>query len=103
MKKKAQRDPIASFGREVQAARRVGEAAYCTNCGEKKPLALISGSKQKLCANCLRIERGHAPLDDHHPAGIANSALTVPLVPSEAISKLSITWGMDSSLTKQNS
>jgi hypothetical protein len=79
MRKKPQRDPIASFGREVQAARRVGEAAHCTVCGERRPLALIPGSRPKVCANCLRIEFGNSPLDNHHPAGIANNRLTVPI------------------------
>ena len=79
MKPRPPRDPIATFEREVRAARRVGEANRCGRCGEDRPLALIPGSNPIICANCQREERGKSPLDDHHPAGQANHPATTPI------------------------
>ena len=78
MKKKPQRDPIASFERETRAARRVGQGGHC-KCGEQRPLALIPGSKPTICANCQRVKLGRSALDNHHPAGAANDPTTIPI------------------------
>jgi hypothetical protein len=76
MKKKNERDPIATFQRESSAARRVGENQKC-KCGESRPLALVSGSNPIICASCQREELGQSPFDEHHPAGQANHPATV--------------------------
>ena len=78
MKKKQSRDPIASFEREIRAARRVGRNAKC-QCGEDRPLALIPGSDPTICAACKRAKNGKSPLDKHHPAGKANNPTTTPI------------------------
>ena len=79
MKLKPPRDPIARFRREARAIRRVGEDSHCSKCGEDRPLALIPGTNPRICANCQREELGKSKLDDHHPAGIANHPLAIPI------------------------
>jgi len=79
VKKKPPRDPIASFEREVRAARRIGQGNECHLCGERRPLALIPGSKRTICANCQREALGRSSLDNHHPAGEANDPTTTPI------------------------
>jgi len=87
--KKTSRDPIASFEREVRAARRAGVGNCCTSCGENRPLALIPGSSPKICAQCQREQRGRSPLDDHHPTGSANDSTTIPIPVNDHRSQLS--------------
>jgi hypothetical protein len=77
VKKKPPRDPIAAFDREARATRRVGIGSCCVECGENRPLALISGASPKICANCQREKFGRSPFDDHHPAGEANDSTTI--------------------------
>jgi hypothetical protein len=72
------RDPIAAFERESRAARRVGQGSRC-KCGERRPLALIPGSKPTICAACQREKLGRSLLDNHHPAGEANNPTTIPI------------------------
>lgn len=79
MKRKPSRDPIAAFERESRATRRIGKGARCSKCGEDRPLALIRGSKPKICASCQREELGKSTLDDHHPASAANDPTTTPI------------------------
>jgi hypothetical protein len=78
MKKKQERDPIAAFQRQSSAARRIGHGKKC-KCGERRPLALVSGSNPTTCASCGREKRGQSPFDEHHPAGQANHPATVPV------------------------
>ena len=78
MKKKPPRDPISTFVRESKACRRVGQDNQC-KCGERRPLALIPGSKPTICALCQRKALGHSLLDNHHPAGKANDPTTIPV------------------------
>jgi hypothetical protein len=89
MKKKPSRDPIAAFERESRAARRVGHGSRCSKCGEDRPLALIPGSKPVICAACQREKSGMSPYDDHHPAGKANSPVTVPVLTNDHRAELS--------------
>jgi hypothetical protein len=87
--KKTSRDPIASFEREVRAARRAGVSNRCTICGENRPLALIPGSSPKLCAQCKREQLGRTPLDDHHPAGNTNDSTVIPTPVNDHRARLS--------------
>jgi hypothetical protein len=48
-------------------------------CGEQRPLALIPGSKPKICAACQRKKNGQSVLDEHHPSGEANDPTTTPI------------------------
>jgi len=79
MKPTPPRDPIATYEREVRAARRVGKGDRCTKCCEARPLALIPGSKPRICANCQREKLGRSTLDKHHPAGKANDPTTIQI------------------------
>lgn len=72
------RDPIRAHQRKATAARRVGENARCA-CGETRPEALIAGSKPMICAECQRRTKGKNTMDKHHPAGKANSPITIPV------------------------
>jgi len=78
MKKKNERDPIAAFQRQSSSARRIGQGKKC-KCGERRPLALVSGSNPTTCASCEREKSGQSPFDRHHPAGNANHPATVPV------------------------
>ncbi|HLZ50326.1 MAG TPA: hypothetical protein VKP61_06240 [Candidatus Acidoferrum sp.] len=89
MKKKVSRDAIAAFEREARASRRVGVGSRCVECGEDRSLALIPGSNPKICANCQREKNGMSPYDDHHPAGKANSPVTVPVLTNDHRADLS--------------
>ena len=77
-RKLPQRDPIGAYQRKARAARRVGKDKRCA-CGEARPEALIAGGKPTLCAACKRKSRGETTEDDHHPAGEANSPVTIPV------------------------
>jgi hypothetical protein len=79
MKRKPPRDPIAAYERENRAAQRIGQTSRCSKCGENRPLALIPGTNPRICANCQRIKLGKSIFDNHHPAGKANSPVTVPV------------------------
>jgi hypothetical protein len=72
------RDPSSAYRRKVIAARRVGEGARCS-CGEDRPEALIAGSNPIICAACERVARGRRVTDQHHFAGRANNAATIPV------------------------
>lgn len=72
-KRRPSRDPIAEHRRRVTAVRRVGDGARC-RCGETRPDALIV-----TCAACQRARLGKLRVDQHHPAGKANSPVTVPI------------------------
>jgi hypothetical protein len=82
MKNRSQIDPIKSHARKTVAARRVGENARC-ECGENRPLALVTGSKPVICAACQRRQQGKPVFDLHHVAGRKNSALTLPVHTNE--------------------
>jgi hypothetical protein len=81
MPRKRPADPIQAFQRKATAARRVGVDAKCATatCEESRPEALIHGSKPIICAKCQRKQKGHSTLDNHHPAGKANSPVTIPI------------------------
>ncbi len=71
-----QRDPIAAYTREANAARIVGQR-QCA-CGEARLWALLPNSDPAICAECQRRNEGKSIYDDHHPAGKANDPTTVP-------------------------
>ena len=77
-RKPPQRDPIGAYQRKATAARRVGKDKKCA-CAEARPEALIAGSKPTICAACKRKRRGETTEDKHHPAGEANSPVTMPV------------------------
>jgi hypothetical protein len=79
MPRKQSDDPIKRFQRKATAARRVGVDAKCATCEESRPEALIAGSKPIICAECQRKQKGQATMDNHHPAGKANSPVTIPV------------------------
>lgn len=72
------RDPEAEWVRNSTAARRVGINAKCA-CGESRPQALIQKSDPKICHACKRKKDGKSVMDNHHPAGRANSPTTIPI------------------------
>jgi len=82
------RDPIRAFQRDATAARRFPENAQCA-CGESRPEALIARSDPVICAACDRKKKGKTPSDKHHPAGDANSPVTVPIPVNDHRAELS--------------
>jgi hypothetical protein len=88
MRELPRRDPIRAHQRRQAAARRVGENARCA-CGETRPEALIAGSKPMICAECQRKSEGKDITDDHHPAGKANSPITIPVPANDHRAELS--------------
>jgi hypothetical protein len=85
----SQRDPIRSHARKTLAARRVGENARCS-CGESRPHALIANRTPAICASCERREQGKSAIDRHHPAGRANSGITIPVPVNDHRAVLSV-------------
>ena len=83
------RDEIAAYQREAVAERRVGEGAQCA-CGESRAAALISGSDPVRCIECNRKLLGQTTLDDHHPAGKANSPITMPAPANDHAAELTV-------------
>lgn len=88
-RKLPQRDPIGAYQREATAARRIGAGKQCA-CGESRPEALITGSDPTICAECQRKRRGQTIMDDHHPAGEANSPATIPVPVNDHRAELSV-------------
>jgi hypothetical protein len=82
-------DPTYAYARNATAARRVGIGAHCS-CGERRPEALIRGSKPTTCFACARKQRGYAPVDNHHGAGEPNSPATLPVPPNDHCAVLSV-------------
>jgi hypothetical protein len=76
-KRMPQRDPEAAYQRKVAAERRFPPGSRC-GCGERRPEALIPDSDPVVCAACDRAARGKSVWDNHHPAGRANSPITIP-------------------------
>jgi hypothetical protein len=76
-RKVPKRDPISANARETAAKRRVGGTGACV-CGESRPQALMTGSKPITCFECDRKNRDRNICDKHHPAGQANSPITIP-------------------------
>ena len=70
-------DPIKAAARRSRSQRRVGQGAACTQCGESRPEALVSRSRPRLCQECYQRKQGMKTTHRHHPAGRANSPLTV--------------------------
>ena len=70
-------DPIKAAARRAKGQRRVGHSACCTQCGEKRPEALIPRTRPRLCEECHRRRRGMKTTDHHHVAGKANSPITI--------------------------
>jgi hypothetical protein len=70
-------DPIRSYQRKSVAARRT--AGRSCKCGESRPETLVNGSRPTICFACRRNQLGQTTLDEHHPAGSANHAATVPI------------------------
>jgi hypothetical protein len=83
------RDPGAEYVRRAKAARRVGEKAQCTFCGEPRPEALIAGSNPMICFACDRAKNGSATMDNHHVAGEANGPITIPVPVNDHRAELS--------------
>ncbi len=83
------RDPIRAHRRKVLAARRFGLNTSCS-CGEKRPEALIPGTKPTTCAACQRSASGRSPIDSHHFAGRANSRATIPVPVNDHRAGLSV-------------
>jgi hypothetical protein len=82
-----QNDPIGAHQRKNKAARR-NAGRRCT-CGEGRAEALISGSKPTECHVCRRKRLGQKTTDDHHPAGSANSPITIPVPVNDHHAELS--------------
>jgi hypothetical protein len=82
-------DPKGTHRRKVVASRRVGVAAHCA-CGEKRPEALIPGSKPMVCAACRRTASGHSTMDEHHFSGKANNPTTIPIPVNDHRARLSV-------------
>jgi hypothetical protein len=78
----------AKYRREAIAARRVGDGQKC-KCGDKRTRALILGSDPMICAKCDRKARKKTPFDKHHPAGEANSSVTLPIPVNDHRAELS--------------
>jgi hypothetical protein len=76
-KKLPKRDPVAAYVRETISARRVAER-QC-ECGERRPMALVSKSDPIMCHKCRRVKEGMTDMDEHHPAGQANDPTTTPI------------------------
>jgi hypothetical protein len=98
MPRKRSAGPIQVFQRKASAARRVGVDAKCTTCGESRPDALIAGSKPIICARCQREQKGHSTIDNHHPAGKANSPVTITIPANDHRAILSVAqynWPQD--------
>lgn len=72
------RDPIKTYQRDAAARRRVSPGARCA-CGETRPRTFIPGSEPLICAKCDRMRHGKSLNDNHHPAGEANSPVTLPI------------------------
>jgi hypothetical protein len=75
----SQRDPIAAQKRKADAVRRIGIGKVCSICGENGPDALIPNSEPMICARCQRKQKGRTTVDQHHVAGRANDAMTIPV------------------------
>jgi hypothetical protein len=84
-----QRDPISAYQRKSVAARRVGQNAQCTHCGETRPEALNAKSKPITCEECQRLKRGKTIMDNHHIAGKANSPITTSILANDHRAELS--------------
>jgi hypothetical protein len=67
----------------------MGVNAACS-CGEKRPEALIPGSKPVTCAACQRTGAGRTTTDQHHFAGRANSSATIPVPVNDHRARLSV-------------
>jgi hypothetical protein len=86
----SQRDPIKTYKRKATAARRVGQDARCTYCGEARPEALNLKSKPITCEECHRKRRGKTTMDQHHIAGRANSPITTSIPANDHRAELSV-------------
>lgn len=89
MRQLPKRDPTGAHRRRVVAARRAGINPACS-CGENRPEAKIRGSKPIKCAACQRAAAGKTNMDDHHPAGKANSAATIRVPVNDHRARLSV-------------
>jgi hypothetical protein len=79
MPKKIQaRDPVGAYKRQAIASRRIG-GRICSECGEARPEALITGSNPIICAACDRQAHEWIPFDEHHVAGESNNSASVPI------------------------
>lgn len=83
----SQPDPIRTYKRKQAGLRRVGANNRCS-CGETRPEALVGSTG--LCAACGRKRRGHSVTDQHHPAGCANSPVTVAIPVNDHRATLSV-------------
>lgn len=87
--------PIRKYQRKATAARRIGSDQECHICGEKRPEALIAGSRPMICFACQRKKEGKSATDAHHPAGKSNSPVIVPLPVNDhraELSKAQLNW-----------
>lgn len=83
-----QRDPRSAHRRQSTASRRAANKRC--SCGESRPKALIPKSNPTICAKCQRIRQGRTTVDRHHPPGIANDPLRIPVPVNDHRAELSV-------------
>src|SRR6266446_8958175 len=88
MMKRPELDEAAAHVRKSIAARSVGNRRCA--CGESRPEALIAGSEPMTCAACKRKNEGKTTMDNHHPAGKTNNAITIPVPVNDHRADLSV-------------
>jgi hypothetical protein len=81
-------DPTRAYQRRRIAARRVGVDAQCA-CGEKRPEALIAGTKPITCTACQNKKEEKMTNEKHHIAGKANSPTTISVPVNDHRARLS--------------
>ena len=89
MRQLPMRDQIGAYRRKIVSARHFGLDAACS-CGEKRPEALIPGTKPATCAACQRTALGQTIMDKHHFAGRANNPATIPVPVNDHRARLSV-------------
>ena len=89
MRRLPKRDPIQAGLREAVAERVLGIYRECYLCGESRPLALERNSHPRICTECKRKSQEKTPMDNHHPAGKANSPITITVPANDHRARLS--------------
>ena len=89
MRQLPMRDQIGAYRRKIVSARHFGLDAACS-CGEKRPEALIPGTKPATCAACQRTALGETIMDKHHFVGRANNPATIPVPVNDHRARLSV-------------
>ena|SRR2546425_2748980 len=76
MRKLSQRDPAATYIREVRAKRWFPENSQCP-CEEARPEAFVRKKIPVICHECNRTKQGKTTVDKHHVAGKSNNDTTI--------------------------